>query len=135
MEKITVPAKDDQLDKVQEFVKENLAEANLDAKQLFNIDLVIEEVFVNIAHYAYPDGEGDATICCGMQTEPKMAVIEFFDSGVKYDPLEKDDPDIKLDANERQIGGLGIFLTKKLMDSAEYSYENSQNHLILKKNV
>lgn len=113
------------------FVENILEENDCPLKAQTQIDVAFEEIFVNIAHYAYPDGEGKAKL--EVEACPEFVEITFIDSGIPYDPLAKADPDITLSAEERQIGGLGIFMTKKLMDEIHYKYENNQNILTMKK--
>ena len=101
----------------------------------FTVKMAAEEIFINIASYAYPDGEGNVTISTEVIMDPVPHLsVTFRDSGVPYDPLAKEDPDITLEAKERRIGGLGIFLVKEKMDDMVYSYENGQNVLTYIKN-
>ncbi len=95
--------------------------------------IAVEELYVNIAHYAYGDEEGKATIKIGFDGEPMQVTIRFIDEGVPYNPLEKQDPDTSLSAEERDIGGLGIFMVKKSMDSMEYEYQDGKNILTIQK--
>ena len=97
------------------------------------IDVAVEEIFVNIANYAYSPDTGPATV--RLDIRDGIAVITFIDSGVPYDPLAKPDPDVTLSAEDRPIGGLGIFLVKKSMDSVSYNYESGKNVLRLKKRI
>ena len=97
--------------------------------------VAIEEVFVNIAHYAYGDGEGDMTLGMGFDEKSREITFRMADRGIPFDPLKKPDPDITLSAEEREIGGLGIYITKKTMDSVTYSYENGENILTMIKKV
>ena len=97
--------------------------------------VAIEEVFVNIANYAYGDGEGDMTLGISFDESTHDVTFRMSDKGVPFDPLQKTDPDITLSAEEREIGGLGIFITKKTMDSVIYTYENGQNILTMIKNI
>ena len=97
--------------------------------------VAIEEVFVNVAHYAYGDGEGDMTLGIGFDEESRVITFRMTDKGVPFDPLQKPDPDITLSAEDRQIGGLGIFITKKTMNTVEYAYENGENILTMKKSI
>ena len=97
--------------------------------------VAIEEVFVNVAHYAYKDGEGDVALGIGFDNESRTITFRMADKGVPFNPLAKPDPDITLSADERDIGGLGIFITKKTMDSIEYAYENGENILIMRKKI
>lgn len=100
---------------------------------LNKIDLAVEEIYVNISHYAYKDKTGDALINCSF--EGNTLEVQFIDSGIKFNPLEKADPDITAPLEERDIGGLGIFLTKKFMDSVDYEYKDNKNVLTIKKRI
>ena len=95
----------------------------------------MEEIFVNIAHYAYKTGIGKAVVRVEITDELATVTITFMDHGVEYNPLERDDPDITLSAEERDIGGLGIFMTKNLMDDVTYEYNEGKNILKLKKSL
>ena len=123
----------EQLDEVQAFVDRHLEAAGCPLKTQMQIDIVVEEVFINIASYAYAPETGSAAVRVEMLSEPRGVVITFADSGRPYDPLAREDPDITLPAEERQIGGLGIFITKKTMDDAKYEYRGGQNILTLTK--
>ena len=123
------------LGKVQEFVEEHLSRAACSVKTLIQIGVAVEEIFVNIAHYAYAPKTGNAKIRVEVTEDPASVAITFIDRGTPYDPLKKEDPDITLSAEERGIGGLGIFLTKKTMDSVTYEYKDGQNILTIKKNL
>ena len=124
----------ERLDEVQAFVDAHLEAADCPFKTQMQIDLVVEEVFVNIASYAYAPGKGNATVRAETTASPRGVVLTFFDSGTPYDPLAREDPDITLSAEERQIGGLGIFITKKTMDEVRYEYRGGQNILTMRKN-
>ena len=132
MYELEIAADVDKLSEVTEFVDSILEKNGCPIKVQMKIDLALEELFVNIAHYAYPDGEGTAKILVGANSE--CVEITFIDSGVPYDPLAKPDPDVTLSIEERQIGGLGIFLSKKLMDDISYKYEDNKNILTVRKN-
>ncbi len=97
--------------------------------------LAVDEIFCNIASYAYAPGTGDAVIEVDYDKEERSFSIVFKDRGVRYDPLAKDDPDVTLSADQRKIGGLGIFLVKKSMDDMYYEYRDGMNILHLKKNI
>ena len=97
--------------------------------------VAIEEVFVNVAHYSYGNGEGDMNLGIGFDEENRTITFRMTDKGVPFDPLQKPDPDITLSAEEREIGGLGIFIAKKTMDSLSYSYENGENILTMIKTI
>jgi len=130
---ITVPATDANLDKVQDFINDTLDRTECTIKAQTQIGVAVEEIFINICHYAYGDSEGKATI--RIEEEDGVATIVFEDSGMQYDPLAKEDPDVTLPASARKIGGLGIFITKRVMDSVTYEYKDNKNILTLKKTL
>ena len=99
------------------------------------ICVAIEEVFVNVAHYAYTDCVGDMTLYIGFDEGSRTVTFRMTDKGVPFDPLKKPDPDITLSAEERDIGGLGIFIAKKTMDSLTYAYEDGENILTMTKKI
>ncbi|MBQ1507876.1 MAG: anti-sigma factor antagonist [Erysipelotrichaceae bacterium] len=121
------------LPEVQAFVEERLNRAGCPMKAQMQISLAVEEIFVNIANYAYLPGKGNATVRVEISEDPVMVTITFIDHGIPYDPLAKEDPDVSLSAEEREVGGLGIFMTKKIMDDVSYTYKDGQNILTLKK--
>jgi len=131
MHKIKISADVSYLDEVFSFVNSVVEDLTADKKFKINLNVVVEEIFVNIANYAYPAGNGDAVI--SIFTENNKLTIEFRDTGIKFNPLEKSDPDITLSATERQIGGLGIFLVKKTVDDISYRYEKNENILTISK--
>lgn len=121
------------LPKVLEFVETHIEEKGCPADVMAQIDIAVEEIFVNIAHYAYCPGKGPATIEVEVKDDPLSVELTFIDGGVQYDPLAKEDPDLTLSAEEREIGGLGIFMVKESMDNVEYEYINGKNILRIKK--
>ena len=131
----TFPAKVDALSDVLGFVELTLENYECPMKTQMAICVALEEVFVNVARYAYPDGEGDMTLGIGFDEESRTVTFRMSDKGVPFDPLKKEDPDITLSAAERDIGGLGIFITKKTMDSLSYAYENGENILTMIKKI
>ena len=131
----TFIAKTESLSDVLGFVDEMLQSFDCPMKIQMAICVAIEEVFVNIAHYAYGEGEGDMTLDIGFDEENHTVTFIMSDMGVAFDPLKKPDPDITLSADEREIGGLGIFITKKTMDSVTYAYENGKNILTMIKKI
>ena len=133
MEKITVKAATENLDIINEMIDRVLDENGCPDKARMQIDVAVEEIFVNIASYAYPTGNGTATVSIEILDDPQRAEITFIDSGIPYDPLKKPDPDITLSVEERQIGGLGIYMVKKSMDDVSYSYSEGQNHFTIVK--
>ena len=133
-EELILPAKVENLDEVQAFVGERVGE-DCSPKAQMQLDLAVEEIFVNIANYAYAPGEGKAAVRVQVSEEPRRVDVTFRDRGVPYNPLEKEDPDVTALAAERKLGGLGIFLTKQLMDEVQYEYRDGQNVLTLTKNL
>ena len=117
------------------FVDQMLEKYNCPMKTQMAICVAIEEVFVNIARYAYEDGNGEVTLGIKLDEENQIITFKMSDRGIPFDPLKKDDPDITLSADEREIGGLGIFITKKTMDSISYAYENGENVLTMLKKI
>ena len=104
-------------------------------KAQMQIDVAIDELFGNIAHYAYGGESGDAAVRFGFDEASRTVSITFIDGGVPFNPLEQADPDVSLSAEERGIGGLGIFMVKKTMDKLEYSHENGCNMLTMRKRI
>lgn len=101
----------------------------------FNVRLSIEEVVENVVRYAYKDGLGWMEVGTNLDQNGLVLTIVIKDAGVPFNPLAKEDPDISLSAEEREIGGLGIFICKQLMDSIEYDYVDNCNVLTMKKNL
>ena len=135
MKELTIDATVESIDKVTDFVNEQLEAFDCPLKAQTQIDVAIDELFSNIAHYAYNPDVGPATVRIEVEEEPLSVIITFIDNGKPYDPLKKIDPDVTLSAEEREIGGLGIFLVKKTMDDVSYEYKNGQNILRIKKNI
>ena len=132
---LRIPAVVEKLPELLAFIEQQLEEVGCPLKTQMEIAVAAEEVFVNIASYAYAPGTGIATVCIEIDDDPPVATIAFSDSGVPFDPLKKADPDVTLPAEEREIGGLGIFMTRKFMDDVTYTYRDGQNILTLKKNL
>ncbi len=133
MSELTIQASVDNLDMVLEFVDGILMENDCPLKEQMQIDIAVEEIYVNIASYAYAPMTGDATIRMEVRDEERAAVITFIDTGIPYDPLKKPDPDVTLPADQREIGGLGIFMVKKSMDDMRYEYKDGKNVLTIEK--
>ena len=133
MSVLAVEAKTENLPKVLSFVDGTLEEAGCSMKTQMQIDVAVEEIFVNIASYAYAPGTGDAVI--RTETGEDGVTIEFRDRGKPFDPLAKADPDVTLSAEERQIGGLGIYMVKKSMDEVSYRHEDGENILTIRKKL
>jgi anti-sigma regulatory factor (Ser/Thr protein kinase) len=135
VKELTVEAKTTNIEAVTDFVNEQLEALDCPMKAQMQIDIAIDELFGNIAHYAYNPEIGKATVRVEVIEDPLAVVITFIDNGVPYDPLAKEDPDTTLSAEEREIGGLGIYMVKKSMDDVAYEYKDGQNILKIKKNL
>lgn len=135
MKELTIAATVENIETVTEFVNEQLEALDCPVKAQMQIDIAIDELFGNIAHYAYNPEIGSATVRVEVTELPLAVIITFIDNGVPYDPLATADPDITLSAEERQIGGLGIYMVKKSMDEISYEYKNGQNILTIRKNL
>jgi len=130
---LTIDATIENIAAVTAFVDEQLEQWNCPAKTQMQLDIAIDELFGNIANYAYNPKVGTATVRIEVMDDLPAVVITFIDNGVPYDPLAKADPDITLSAEEREIGGLGIYMVKKTMDDISYEYKDGQNILRIKK--
>ncbi len=131
----TFPAALEYLEQVQDFIDEQLEQHDCPMKAKFQLDVAVEEIFVNIAHYAYHPEVGEATVRCCVGGSPLQVTIQFLDRGKPFNPLAKEDADTTLSAEDRDIGGLGILMVKKSMDAVDYAYENGKNILTIKKNI
>ena len=131
----TFPAKTEALSDILGFAEETLEEYGCPMKFQMAVCVAIEEVFVKAAQYAYGGGEGDVTLSISMDEDSRTVTFRLTDRGVPFNPLLKPDPDITLAADEREIGGLGIFITKKTMDTISYAYENGENILTMVKKI
>ena len=132
---ITLDAKVENVQQVTAFIDEELEKIDCPLKAQTQIDVAVDELFSNIAMYAYAPSIGTATVQLEIEDDPRAVVITFIDQGKPYNPLEKDDPDVTLSAEDRQIGGLGIFLVKKTMDDMTYRYEDGKNIVSIKKMI
>ena len=132
---LTVDATIENIPVVTAFVEKHLEQYDCPVKAQMQINIAIDELFSNIAQYAYKSGAGKATVRVEVKEEPLAVIITFIDNGTPYDPLAKADPDVTLSAEDREIGGLGIFMVKKTMDEINYEYKNGQNILTIKKNI
>ncbi|MBQ2093306.1 MAG: ATP-binding protein [Ruminococcus sp.] len=135
MKELTVDAAVENIEVVTDFVNEELEKLDCPVKARRQIDVAIDELFGNIARYAYSPDVGKATVRFSVEENPLEVTITFIDNGIPFNPLEKSNPDTHLSAEERPIGGLGIFLVKKSMDLVEYEYKNGQNILKIKKKI
>ena len=121
------------LDDVIAFIDSSLEGHEYSDKTLMEIEIAVEEIFVNIASYAYPPGTGVVSVETDISGKPEKLIARFVDNGIKYDPLEKEDPDVGLSVEDTSIGGLGIFITKESMDDVVYEYKENKNILIITK--
>ncbi len=135
MAKRTFPADDKFLNEVIVFLEEELAKADASTKITMQMDVCIEEVFVNVSHYAYGGNYGEVDFEIIHKPDDDIVTFVFSDKGIPFDPLKEEDPDITLSANEREIGGLGIFICKKIMDDIHYEYIDGRNVLTLVKKI
>lgn len=135
MKNLTIEALTDNLQAVLDFVDTELEGADCPMKTQMQIDVAVEELFVNVAHYAYTPATGEARIDIEITEDPKKVMITITDSGIPFDPTAKTDPDVTLSAQERQIGGLGIYMVKKSMDSMDYRYEDGKNIVSITKTL
>ncbi|MBR6548924.1 MAG: SpoIIE family protein phosphatase, partial [Clostridia bacterium] len=131
----TLPAKIEALPQLLDFVEETLTTYECSLKVQTAVCVALEEVFVNVAHYAYGESEGDVTMEIGFDQDQRTVTFRMVDGGIPFDPLNKPDPDITLSAEEREIGGLGIFIAKKTMDNVTYAYEQGKNILTMIKKI
>lgn len=135
MKELVIAADRNNLLKVQSFIDEQLEDAGCPMLTQIAIDVAVEELFVNIASYAYDKEIGVAVVQVEMLDDPLSVKITFIDNGKQYDPLAKPDPDITLAAKERKKGGLGIYMVKNSMDDMRYEYRDGKNILTIKKNL
>ena len=135
MQELTVEAKVENLDKVNDFINNSISEFNCSKKAIMQLGVIVEEIFVNIASYAYPDKVGFATVQVEIKNNPPAVTLTFVDEGVEYNPLTNEDPDLELSVEERGIGGLGIYLVKNIVEEISYNYKDNKNILSLTKNL
>ena len=132
---LELEARIENLDQVMNFVDGILEENDCPMKEMMQIDVAVEEIFVNIAHYAYSPEVGKAVVSASLDSEKAIISVSFEDKGIPFNPLAKDDPDVSLSAEDRQIGGLGIFMVKKSMDDVLYERKDGKNILTLVKRI
>ena len=130
---ITAKAVMDSLGTVIAFVESCLEELGVPPRAQVQLTMAVDELFTNIASYAYPDRPGTATVRVETEEQPDAVVLTFLDGGIPYDPLTHADPDVTLSAEERPIGGLGIYMVKKTMDEVSYAYWDGQHVLTIRK--
>ena len=132
---LTVEALMENMNEVMAFVDEQLEAFDCPMRIQAPIDVAVEELFINIASYAYAPDTGPATVRVEVREKPLSVIITFLDNGVPYDPLAGADPDLDAEVEDRQIGGFGIFMVKNSMDDVTYEYKNGQNILTIKKHL
>ena len=135
MKELTIDATIENITQVTAFVDGQLEALDCPLRAQMQIDIAIDELFGNIAHYAYNPEIGPATVRVEVLQDPLAVVVSFIDNGIPYDPLAKEDPDVALSAEDREIGGLGIYMVKKSMDEITYEYKDGQNILRIKKAI
>ena len=135
MYELTIEAVAERVDEVIEFLDEIMQRHKVPMKTQVQLDIAVEEIFVNIARYGYPDKIGDANIVVDLPEGDRCISVCFIDHAQPYDPLQKPDPDISTGLEERPIGGLGIFMVKKSMDDMTYAYKDGCNILTIRKKL
>ena len=135
MKEITMAAKVENIEDMTDELNAWFEENDISMKITLQLDVVLDEVLTNIASYAYEGEPGDMTVRAEMINGGSTLRMEFFDKGIYFDPLAKEDPDITLAAEERKIGGLGIFIVKKTMDNVSYERKGDTNILVIEKNL
>jgi len=135
MKELTIAATVENIETVTDFVNEQLEALDCPMKAQMQIDIAIDELFGNIAHYAYHPEVGNATVRVEVTEEPLAVIVTFIDKGMPYDPLRAAEPDTTLSAEERNLGGLGIYMVKKSMDEITYEYKDGKNILSIKKKL
>ncbi len=133
MKQMNVEAVVQNIDPVTEFIGEELKAHGCSDRALLQVAVAVDEIFGNIAHYAYAEEKGDVNV--RVDVKDGFAEIIFTDEGVPFNPLKSEEPDVSLSAEERDIGGLGIFLVKKTMDNLEYEHKDGRNILKLTKRI
>ena len=135
MAELRIEAKIENLRQVMMFAEGELEKAGCSMKASLQIAVALEEIFVNIAHYAYGEQTGDVEIRIEVREPEGVAVIRTKDSGIPFDPLAKEDPDVTLSAEKRKVGGLGIFMVKQSMDHVAYEYQDGYNIFTMEKSI
>ena len=118
---------------VADFVDEELEKRNVPMAAEAQIDIALDEIYTNVVKYAYGEEIGEVTVRLDFSDDVSEVRMTVSDAGIPYDPLQKEDPDVSLEADERQIGGLGIYLVKQLMDEVSYEYRGGMNILRIRK--
>lgn len=124
----------DEVSLLAEFVEDLCDELNIDAETTMNINLALEEAVANVIMYAYPDGERHEMLL-KVTSNPSQLVFLLSDNGISFDPTTVEEVDILLPIEERPVGGLGIFLVRRIMNEVTYQRLDGENHLIMRKNI
>ena len=135
MSTLTLEAKINNIPVLTDFIDQQLEALDCPMKPQMQIDVAVDEIFTNISSYAYGEGSGTATVSVDFDDATRTVTISFEDSGMPFDPLAQEEPDITLPAEQRQIGGLGIFLVKKTMDDMRYQRQGDKNVLTIEKRI
>ena len=133
---LTLEAKIENNESFTDFINEELEAMGCPAKARMQIDTAVDEILANVAAYAYGEESGPVSLLIAGEDDPRTVVIRFTDSGKPFNPLEKEIPDtISMSADDRPIGGLGIYMVRKLMDEVAYEYRDGKNVLLLRKRI
>jgi anti-sigma regulatory factor (Ser/Thr protein kinase) len=132
---LTLQAVVENIPVVTELADAYLKDIGCSGKSQMQIDIAIDEIFSNISRYAYGEQGGTITVRLDFEPDLHMFSMQFIDEGIPFNPLETEEPDVSLSAEEREVGGLGIFLVKKTMNSVLYEYKNNTNILTIKKEI
>lgn len=135
MKEIVMDAQVANIEKVTDFVNEVLEANGCSMKAQLQIDVAIDEIMSNVAYYGYPDDNGQVRVTVDFPGDSAKVVIAFEDNGVEFNPLVKEDPDVTLSAEDRLVGGLGIFIVKKTMDDVRYERKDNKNILTIEKTI
>ena len=135
MKSLEIPAEKARLGEVTDFVLGFAEELGFGKKELFKLKVCTEEIFVNVASYAYAPDTGTVTVTADGSEDPLSVTLSFSDSGTPFDPLAKPDPAKKRPLSQARKGGLGIFITKKMMDEVSYAYQDGRNVLTIRKTI
>lgn len=134
MRNLSVIAAKERIDDVLSIVAEEIEEHECKRKAVLQVNMAVEEIFLNICSYAYGEKKGDVELSVDMDDDGILTMV-FIDGGIPFNPLEKEDPDIHIPIRERLPGGLGIFMVKKTMDELQYEYLSNKNILTVKKSM
>jgi len=135
MDPITVPAYKENLADVLEFIRSKMQAFPHQESSLLQLELSVEEAYVNIASYAYPEEPGEVTVGLKIDENPLVVTVELIDTGIQFNPLEKEDPNISLGIDDKKPGGLGILLIKHNVDQVHYQYLDGRNILTIQKRL